>query len=228
MGKSSTFLIFLKVWSIFPLIFPQTLLIFFLILAFRVGESLTPEGPDYPTVSNRYPIPLEPRNMCMTRWWVFNLPIAPHIVHKSVEFRGVGLFVLHASVASLIWRDAGHLIQKTETMGPLFHSSSSSAWPRLLPMIVGTEDWIKYHHSDEVCCSRIYEAINVSKSDLFLEKELLLDTSRMNFLMGYCTSGPYFWRLCAFSHKIKQLRTKYSMDLVRNVPRNSKITVLLQ
>ena len=49
-----------------------------------------------------------------------------------------------------------------------------------------------------------------------------------NSLRGYCTSGPYFWRLCAFSQKIKQLRTKYPMDLVRNVPRNSKITVLLQ
>ena len=47
-------------------------------------------------------------------------------------------------------------------------------------------------------------------------------------LRGYCTPGPYFWRLCAFSQKIKQLRTKYPMDLVRNVPRNSKITVLLQ
>ena len=47
-------------------------------------------------------------------------------------------------------------------------------------------------------------------------------------LRGYCTSGPYFWRLCAFSQKIKQLWTKYPMDLVRNVPRNSKITVLLQ
>ena len=49
-----------------------------------------------------------------------------------------------------------------------------------------------------------------------------------NCLRGYCTPGPYFWRLCAFSQKIKQLRTKYPMDLVRNVPRNSKITVLLQ
>ena len=47
-------------------------------------------------------------------------------------------------------------------------------------------------------------------------------------LRGYCTPGPYFWRLCAFSQKIKQLRTKYPTDLVRNVPRNSKITVLLQ
>ena len=47
-------------------------------------------------------------------------------------------------------------------------------------------------------------------------------------LRGYCTPEPYFWRLCAFSQKIKQLRTKYPMDLVRNVQRNSKITVLLQ
>ena len=47
-------------------------------------------------------------------------------------------------------------------------------------------------------------------------------------LRGYCTSGPYFWRLCAFSDKIKQLWTKFPMDLVRNIPRNSKITVLLQ
>ena len=47
-------------------------------------------------------------------------------------------------------------------------------------------------------------------------------------LRGYCTPGPYFWRLCAFSQKIKQLRTKYPMDMVRNVLRNSKITVLLQ
>ena len=47
-------------------------------------------------------------------------------------------------------------------------------------------------------------------------------------LRGYCTSGPYFGRLCAFSQKIKQLWTKYPMNLVWNVPRNSKITVLLQ
>ena len=39
-------------------------------------------------------------------------------------------------------------------------------------------------------------------------------------LRGYCTPGPYFWRLCAISQKIKQLRGKYPMDLVRNVPRN--------
>ena len=37
---------FLKFWSIFP----QTLLIFFLILALRVGESPTREGPSYATV----------------------------------------------------------------------------------------------------------------------------------------------------------------------------------
>ena len=39
---------FLKVWLIF-LIFPQTLLIFFLTLALRVGDSPTREGPGYAT-----------------------------------------------------------------------------------------------------------------------------------------------------------------------------------
>ena len=33
---------------------------------------------------------------------------------------------------------------------------------------------------------------------------------------------PYFWRFCVFSQKIKQLWTKYPIDLIRNVPRNSK------
>ena len=32
---------------------------------------------------------------------MFNLPIAPHVLHKSVEFRGVGLFVLHFIICSL-------------------------------------------------------------------------------------------------------------------------------
>ena len=40
---------FLKFWSIY-LIFPQTLLIFFLILVLRVGGSPTREGPGYATV----------------------------------------------------------------------------------------------------------------------------------------------------------------------------------
>ena len=39
---------FLKFWSIY-LIFPQTLLIFFLILVLRVGGSPTREGPGYAT-----------------------------------------------------------------------------------------------------------------------------------------------------------------------------------
>ena len=43
---------FLKFQSIF-LIFPQTLLIFFLILVLRVGESPTWEGPGYATVRER-------------------------------------------------------------------------------------------------------------------------------------------------------------------------------
>ena len=46
------------------------------------------------------------------------------------------------------------------------------------------------------------------------------------FLRGYSTPRPYFWRLCIFSQKIKHLWTKYPMDLVRNVPRNSKRPLL--
>ena len=48
-GKSSTFLIFSPNFDHFFLIFPQTFLIFFLILALRVGESPTREGPGYDT-----------------------------------------------------------------------------------------------------------------------------------------------------------------------------------
>ena len=47
-----------------------------------------------------------------------------------------------------------------------------------------------------------------------------------SFLRGYSTPGPYFWRFCEFSQKIKKLWTKYPTDLIRNVPRKSKITVL--
>ena len=32
----------------------------------------------------------KPRNTCTIRQRVFNYPIAPHVVHKSVEFSGVG------------------------------------------------------------------------------------------------------------------------------------------
>ena len=61
---------------------------------------------------------------------------------------------------------------------------------------------------------------NIYDRSVFNDKSVIL--------RGYCTPGPYFLRLCAFSQKIKQLWTKYPMDLVRDVPRNSKITVLLQ
>ena len=66
------------------------------------------------------------------------------------------------------------------------------------------------------------ENVSLPISVIFLALYLLL------LLRGYCTSGPYFWRLCAFSQKINQIWTKYPMDLVKNVPRNSKITVSLQ
>ena len=52
--------------------------------------------------------------------------------------------------------------------------------------------------------------------------------NKQRVLRGYCTSGPYFSRICVFLQKIKKLLTKYPMALIRNVPRNSEITVLFQ
>ena len=69
----------------------------------------------------------------------------------------------------------------------------------------------------------IYISQQRCKLVYFIKKNIFIQVLR-----GYCTSGPYFWRFCAFSQKIKQPRTKYPMDLVRNVSRNSKITILLQ
>ena len=52
---------------------------------------------------------------------------------------------------------------------------------------------------------------------------------RLITFKGVLHPWALFWKtFCIFSQKIKQLRTKYSMDLVRNVPRNSKNTVLIQ
>ena len=51
-GKISTFLIFLKKRSFILSYFPQTLLISFLVLALRVGDSLTREGLGYATDSS--------------------------------------------------------------------------------------------------------------------------------------------------------------------------------
>ena len=46
-------------------------------------------------------------------------------------------------------------------------------------------------------------------------------------LIGYCTPGPCLFKLCVFSQKIKQRWTKYPMDLIKNVPMNSKITAFI-
>ena len=53
-------------------------------------------------------------------------------------------------------------------------------------------------------------------------------TQPISTLRGYCTPGPYFWRLCVISWKIKQFWTQYPIDLLRNVQRNSNITGFLQ
>ena len=41
-------------------------------------------------------------------------------------------------------------------------------------------------------------------------------------LMGYCTLDLIFKDFVYLLKKIKHLWTKYTMDLIRNVPRNSK------
>ena len=58
---------FLKFRSIF-LIFPQTLLIFFLILALRVGKSPPREGPGYATLSKPPNKPSITENTQITHW----------------------------------------------------------------------------------------------------------------------------------------------------------------
>ena len=50
---------------------------------------------------------------------------------------------------------------------------------------------------------------------IIFQKSIKLWKSISWNLRAYCTPGPYFWRLNVFSQIIKQLRTKYPMDLIR-------------
>ena len=59
------------------------------------------------------------------------------------------------------------------------------------------------------------------------ELSILVDQEN-NLKGGTAPQGLIFEDFVHFLKKTKQLWTKYPMDLVRNVPRNSKITVLLQ
>ena len=84
-------------------------------------------------------------------------------------------------------------------------------------------------------------SINTQYSSLWDTLEMMLITK---YLIKWKRIGRISWKFrywfkrvqhpwalflkTAFSQNIKQLRTKYPMDLVRNVPRISKITVLLQ
>ena len=66
------------------------------------------------------------------------------------------------------------------------------------------------------------------KNHIDVSKKISRAIGVMNKLKGVQHPGPYFLRLRVFTQKIKQLRTKYAMNLVRIVPRISKITVFLQ
>ena len=79
------------------------------------------------------------------------------------------------------------------------------------------------------CAARQRNAIAVQYEQTliqFLYTETCWTSFGCKSLRGYCTPGPYFLRLCEFSQKVKQLWTKYQMDLMRNVPRNSKISFI--
>ena len=97
-------------------------------------------------------------------------------------------------------------------------------WPRKPEKSLesGTNWWHTISANNKNCikiCSKNYKLYYFVKCD-DPQNNFHLHISRR--LRGYCTPGPYFWRLCEFSQKIKRLRTKSPMDLVRNVPRNSK------
>ena len=73
--------------------------------------------------------------------------------------------------------DGVHPTQWTETRGhTILVIYMILFWPRLLPVIFGTEEVIKYHHSDEVCCPRTYYNYTklsiASKSYLVFDKNL--------------------------------------------------------
>ena len=74
-----------------------------------------------------------------------------------------------------------------------------------------------------------YTLLNISILYLwkkFFLAKFYLEAGEKIIITGYSTPRPYFWRLSPFSPKIKQLWTKYPMHLIRNVPRNSKISFI--
>ena len=117
-----------------------------------------------------------------------------------------------------------------------FAGTGSRLWQRLL----WHDIWRSSHLAAQLkLCGQLYRATldpTVTQSHDRPIEDFTHELAKLSSLFsafwkclrGYCTTGHYFWRLCAFSQKIKQLRTKYPTDLGRNVPKNSKITVLLQ
>ena len=80
--------------------------------------------------------------------------------------------------------------------------------------------WKRALHVWTSCANVFWEVTNSLRRRIIFNCLYIPHSFPSLFLRGYCTPGPYFWSLCAFSQKIKQPRTKYPMDLVRNVPRN--------
>ena len=89
-------------------------------------------------------------------------------------------------------------------------------WPRLLPEIVGTEEVIKYHHSDEVCWPEHTKlSTQVSFFVLVLTNELLLMSINKpdEFLQEYSSahfkiqSLTYFTTVCNWFAGLKLRET---------------------
>ena len=101
-------------------------------------------------------------------------------------------------------------------------------WWEVKVSFVFEEDWANFFQADFPPFIKVFAVATAVLCCPETSVVKLTKWRNIVTLKGYCTPGPYFLRLCTFSQKIKQLRAKYPMDLVRNVPRNSNITILLQ
>ena len=131
---------FLKFWSIF-LIFPQTVLIFFLILTLRVGDSPTWEGPGYATVCFAISSTFS--------FWIADLTLHVNLLMQSRLSRG-GLIhwreqSLHFSCTNASIEQAkGHAAIWLSTFAPSSHMWNLTKQFLLLESYTSTAQWQKH------------------------------------------------------------------------------------
>ena len=76
-------------------------------------------------------------------------------------------------------------------------------WPRLLPVIVGIEEWFKYYYSDEVCCSRTYEIANcVNEFYLILKKKQKQNKTKTKQKKTFQFMTKHHVILCVHAHVV--------------------------